>query len=270
MKLKTVDVNGVTYAEVKDGKPIFLGENDREIEFDAPTTIAKITALNAEARSHREAKEKAEAALKAFEGLTDPAAAIKALETVKNLKEGDLVQAGKVEEIKAAAARAADEQARAAAKAHADEIAKKTAELEAITGRYHGEKIAGLFAGSKFINEKIAVPPDMIRATFGGQFRVDNDGKVVAYDATGAKIYSLKNGGVDTADFEEALEMMVGSYAHRDSILKGSGAQGSGARPSNGAGNGMAKTIPRSQFAKLDPTTQMKTITEDGVTVVDG
>lgn len=268
MRLKTIDVNGATYAEVKDGKPVYLGENDREIEFDAVAATDKIKALNGEAMGHRRKAEEFEAKIKAFEGIADPAAALKALETVKNLKDGELVNAGKVEEVKAAAIKAAEELRVATAKAHAEELGKVTAERDDIRGRWHSEKIAGLFAGSKFISEKIAVPADMIKATFGGNFRVEPDGKVVAYAPNGDKIYSTKNGGVDIADFEEAIETMVGSYAFRDSILKGSGAQGGGARGSQGGGYANQKTIPRAQFDKLDADTKMKTIT-DGVTVVD-
>lgn len=265
MKLKLDDAGHVV---VSEGKPVFVNDDGKEIAFDAPGTVATISRLNREAQTHREAKEAAEAKVKAFEGITDPEAALKALETVKNLDAGSLVQAGKVEEIKAAATKAADENARAAAKAHADEVGKVRAELEAITGRYHGEKIAGLFAGSKFITEKIAVPTDMIKATFGAQFKVDEAGKVVAFGVDGKKIYSLKSPGED-ADFEEAIEMMVSGYPHRDSILKGSGASGGGARGSNGNGYAGQKTIPRSQFVKLDADAQMKTIM-DGIVPVDG
>lgn len=263
MKLKLDDAGHVV---VSDGKPVYVHDDGREIAFDAPGTVATISRLNGEAKSHREAKEAAEAKLKGFEGIGDPESARQAIETVKNLGDGQLVQAGKVDEIKAAAVKAYEEQAKAAAKAHADEMARKTAELEAITGRYHGEKIAGLFSGSKFIGEKIAVPADMIKAAFGAQFKVEGDGKVVAYDQSGNKIYSLAKPG-EVADFDEALEMMVGAYPFRDQILKASGASGGGARPSSGAPG--AKTMTRSAFDALDPATRMARM-KDGFTLTDG
>ncbi|MGU2278523.1 hypothetical protein ACSEOP_16650 [Pseudomonas aeruginosa] len=107
MKLK-LDENG--NAVLQDGKPIYVHEDGKEAPFDAAAAVAKISALNREAQGHREAKEAAEARAKLFEGIDDPEAAVKALETVKNLKDGDLVTAGKVEEIKSAAKRAAEEQ----------------------------------------------------------------------------------------------------------------------------------------------------------------
>ena len=258
MKLKLDDAGHVV---VSEGKPVYVHDDGREAAFDAPGTVATISRLNAEAKSHREAKEAAEKALKSFEGITDPAVALQAMETVKNLGDGELVKAGKVEEIKAAAAKAAEERERAAAKAHADELARVTAERDAITGRYHGEKITGAFTGSKFITEKIAVPADMIRKTFGDQFKVDETGKLVAFDSAGKRIYSIKNGGED-ADFEEAIEMLVSAYPFRDQILKGSGASGGGARGSNGAANGGGKSIPRAQFDAMDPTSKAKLMAE--------
>jgi len=74
MKLKTVEVNGTTYAVVADGKPVFVDEAGKEIPFDSPGTVATISRLNGEAKGHREAKEAAEAKLKVFDGL-DPAKA---------------------------------------------------------------------------------------------------------------------------------------------------------------------------------------------------
>jgi hypothetical protein len=35
MKLKTVEVNGATYAEVSDGKPVFVLDDGKEIAFEA-------------------------------------------------------------------------------------------------------------------------------------------------------------------------------------------------------------------------------------------
>ncbi|WVM87992.1 hypothetical protein UMZ34_16740 [Halopseudomonas pachastrellae] len=82
MKLK-LDENG--NAVLQDGKPVYVHDDGKEVAFDAAGTVATITRLNAEAKTHREGKEAAEKALKAFEGISDPAAAIKALETVSNL-----------------------------------------------------------------------------------------------------------------------------------------------------------------------------------------
>ncbi|MFU6964058.1 DUF6651 domain-containing protein [Pseudomonas aeruginosa] len=60
MKLKTVEVDGKQYAEVQDGKPVYVEDDGKEIVFDAVGTRATITRLNGEAKQHRERAEKAE------------------------------------------------------------------------------------------------------------------------------------------------------------------------------------------------------------------
>ena len=68
MKLKTVTIDGKVYAEVDGDKPIYIHDDGKEMPHDAPHSVATIARLNNEAKTHREAKEAAEKALKAFEG----------------------------------------------------------------------------------------------------------------------------------------------------------------------------------------------------------
>ena len=72
----------------------------------------------------------------------------------------------------------------------------------------------------------------MVQATFGKAFKIE-EGKVVAYDANGNKIFSQSRPG-ELAEFDEALEALVDAYPHKDHILKPTGAQGSGAPNGNG------------------------------------
>lgn len=224
MKLKTIEMDGKTYAEVNDGKPVYIEDNGSETAFDAPATRATITRLNGEAKGHREAKETAEAALKKFEGIEDPAAAIDALKKVSSFKDKDLIDAGKVEEIKQQAIKAVEER-----------YAPIVQERDGLVNQLHAEKIGGSFARSKYITDKLAVPSDMVEAMFGKHFALDA-GKIVAKDANGNQIYSKANPG-NPADFDEALEAIVGAYAGRDHILKGTGNSGTGKQPGSG-GNG--------------------------------
>lgn len=249
MKLK-LDEQG--HVVVQDGKPVYVHDDGKEVPFDAAAAVSKIATLNREAQGHREAKEAAEAKAKAFEGIEDAEAARKALETIKNIDEGKLLSAGKVEEIKAAAQRAAQEQVAAASKAHAEKLASTEAERNKLIAELYAEKIGGSFNRSKFIAEKVAIPADLMQARFGAAFKVE-DGKPVAYDASGNKIYSRSRPG-DLADFDEALEFLVEQYPNRDHILKGSGANGGGAQ---GGGNGGGKKVlNRAQFAQLSPAEQ--------------
>lgn len=210
MKLKTVTIDGKTFAEVQDGRPLYVHDDGKEVAFDAPGTVATISRLNGEAKGHREAKEAVEAKLKAFEGVEDGEAARKALETVRNIKDGELIAAGKVEEIKAAAKKAAEEQVAAANKAHAEELATTRKERDTLQAQLYDEKIGGSFSRSKFIADKVAIPADLLQAQFGQRFKVE-EGRIVAYDQAGNKIFSRVKPG-DVADFDEALEVLVDAY----------------------------------------------------------
>ncbi len=249
MKLKTVEVEGKTFAQIQDGKPVYVDESGKDIAFDAPGTVQTISRLNGEAKGHRERAEAAEKAVKAFDGIEDPAAAVKALETVKGLDDKQLIDAGEVEKVKAAAIKAVDEK-----------YAPVVEERDALKGTLNKEMIGGRFSRSKFIADKIAVPVDMIEATFGARFSIE-DGAVVATDASGNRVYSKAKPG-EAADFDEALEILVDSYAHKDHILKGLNQNGGGA---NGGGPGAgAKRMSASEFDALDPKTQAAKMAETG------
>jgi hypothetical protein len=239
-----LDADGNIVTQEVNGQklPVFVHGDGKESPFDGDSTVATISRLNGEAKSHRERAEKAEGTLKSYEGITDPGAAIKALNTVKNLDDKKLVDAGEVERVK--------NEAINSVKAQFDPIVKERDTLQA---QLYEEKIGGAFARSKFISEKVAVPPDMVQATFGPRFKVEG-GKTVAMDSNGQTIFSRTRHG-EPADFDEALEIMIEQYPHRASILKGSGASGGGA--SSGAGGaGGKKTYTRAQFEALDPASQ--------------
>ena len=217
MKIKTVEVNGKQYAEVNEqGLPIYVHDDGKEVPFDAPQTIAKIGQLNAEAKGHREAKEQAEASLKAFEGL-DAGKAKQALQTVQNLDAKKLVDAGEVDKVKA-------EITEALKQTYEPQLKQLTQERDQVQLQLHQELIGGGFARSKYIQNNIAVPVDMIQATFGHNFKIE-DGKVVGYDANGQKLYSRTQPG-ELAGMDEALETLVGGYPHKALIIKGNASTG--------------------------------------------
>ena len=70
-------------------------------------------------------------------------------------------------------------------------------------------------------------------------------------DANGKEILSHKAPG-NVADFDEALEILVGGYAHKDRILKSDATPGSGNR-GNGGGGGNSKQITRAQHTAMTP-----------------
>jgi hypothetical protein len=231
MKL-LIDADG--HAVVRNGKPVYQAEDGKEIEFDAAGTVQTISRLNGEAKSHRERAEAAEARYKPFEGIDDAGAARKALETMKSLDQKTLIDAGEVETVKAEITKALQAQIDAA-----------TGRAQTLEQQLYAEKIGGAFARSPLINgdkAKLAIPADLVQARFGSAFKVE-DGRTVAYDPQGNKIYSRSKPG-ELADFDEALDVLVDMYPHKDSILRSSGASGSGA----GASSGGAAKGPTGNF----------------------
>lgn len=244
------------HAVLIDGKPVYIDdEKNTESAIDVAGTVGTITRLNSEAKSQRERAEAAEKAMKAFEGIADPAAAIKALGLVANLDAKKLIDAGEVETVKAELTKGFTEKLTAAE--------KRAQDLESAL---YGEKIGGAFSRSKFIADKAAIPADMIQARFGSAFKIE-DNRVVAYDANGGKIYSRAKPG-ELADFEESLEILVDGYAYKDNILKGNSNGGAGVRQSQGGGTG-GKTMTRAAFDALSPAAKASAITTDKVTLTD-
>lgn len=254
MKLK-LDENG--HVVVVDGKPVYVSDDGKDVPFDVAGTVATISRLNGEAKKHREGKEAAESALKAFDGIDDADAARKALGIVKNLDQKKLVDAGEIDKVKAEAIKAVEEK-----------YAPVVAERDTLRGALVSEKVGGSFARSKMIAEKLAIPADLVQARFGDAFKVEGN-DLVAYDKGGNKLYSRANPG-ELAGFDEALEMIIEAYPYKDSILKGTGAAGSG---STGGGNGGAKgSYTRAQFDGFDPSKQAdvaREVREGKATLVD-
>ena len=217
MKLK-LDANGNVV--VQDGKPVYTKDDGTDVAFDAVGTTQAITRLNGEAMGHRERAEKAENAIKAFEGI-DPAAAAQALDTVAKLDQKKLIDAGEVDKVR--------QEITANWQGKLTEAEKRE---QALQQQLHGELIGGNFARSKVVAEKLAIPADLVQAAFGSAFKVE-DGRVVAYDKQGQKIYSASNPS-ELAGFDEALDSLVNAYPNKDQILRGSGASGSGASGSSG------------------------------------
>ncbi len=219
MKLKVDDNGNVVLSE--DGKPIYVHDDGKEIPFDAPMAFEKIKSLGEEAKSWRLKYEKTDKVAKKFEGIEDPEEAMKALEVMKNLDQKKLIDAGEVEKVKA--------EVQKAMQAKIDERDELIKQKDSVLQK---ELIGGRFARSKFIQDKLAIPPDLVEARFGSAYKIE-DGKVIAYDHLGNQIFSKERPG-ELADFDEALGTLVDQYPYKDSILKGSTATGPGVQGSTG------------------------------------
>jgi hypothetical protein len=224
-----------------DGNPIYVNSAGQESSVKGDT----IATLNAEAKSHRTAKERAEADLAKYRvdgKLLDPETAIKAVDTVSKIDAKTLIDAGKVDEVKA--------QIEGQYKTQLTEKDQALAERDT---RINNMLIDGVFRGNPFVSERVAIPADFFEAQMRNNFKVE-DGKVVAYDRSGNRLMSKKNIG-DYADANEALELLVETHPQRDAILKAPAAGGSG-NNGGGGGRGGGNTMKRGDFDALNPGQQ--------------
>lgn len=251
MKLK-VDEHGVPV--LKDGNPIYIWDDGKEEAVNVPELFSMtLPKYRKENQERREQVEKLQEQLKVLEGIEEPAAyleeAKKALETVKNLDEKKLVDAGEVEKLKASVARSYEERIAQIEK----EFTKK---VDAANGKIQQKEqfisdllIKGAFESSNFIREKTVLPAEIAYDTFRKHFKIeqDADGKpiAVAYDKNNERILSRAN-PTKFADPEEAIQEIVMAYAQKDKILRADG-EGTGV-PSRPNPNGKGIILTRAEW----------------------
>lgn len=240
MKLKLDEKGSVV---VEDEKPIFVDGDGKDVLVDVSQLFSKIKELNGESKQRRIELGELKKKYKVLEDIEDLAdwkeKAEKATELAKNIDESQLMQAGKVEELKNSMKAAFEEERKGAEKS----FKEKTAELQEQIDKSEGT-IFDLLVTSKFAQSpsfsgsspKTNVLPDMAAKYFGHQFKVEkgSDGslKVVGYNLSGNPIYSRKNPG-ELADFDEAISEIIDEYPMKDKILKSSGG-GSGGKGGGG------------------------------------
>lgn len=218
-----------------EGNPVWLnGTAELSVKGDT------ISGLVAENKRHRTARETVEASLAKYQGIDDPDAARAALETVRDIDAGTLIKNGKLEEVRQQLTQQYESKITEANKARDEALRQRDDTL-----------LDSAFNASEFARDRLAVPIEMVRATFGSRFKVE-DGKIVAYDSDGQVMLSDRVMG-HPASFDEALEKTITSYKYKDTILKAPDAAGSG---SGGAGGsrGRSRSMTRAQFEELNPT----------------
>lgn len=229
---------------LSDGNPVYLKDDGTEMTIDVGT----ISRLNGEAKTHREAKERAEAALKAFEGL-DAKAAREAMEKLSKIDQKQLIESGEVEKLKA--------QIGAEYQKQVDGF-KTTAET--LQSRLNSMMLDSAFSQSQFLQNNIAIPMEFVRSYFGQNFTVEND-KIIAKDRNGNPLHSTKRMG-EPADFDEAIELLVSQHPQKDSILKLNTGNGTGNQ--HRGGNPGARNMRRGDFEKLPPMQQAEVAAKVG------
>lgn len=221
-----------------DGNPVWIADDGKEMSVQGNT----ISRLNNEAKTHREAKEAAETRLAAYKDVPDPVAAKKAIDTLKDVDLSKMVGMNKLEEAKQEITRQWQ-----------DKFSGVETERNGLRLQLDNMLLASAFSGSKFMQERVAIPSEMMVATFGRHFKIE-DNKVVPYDHLGAKLLSKSRMG-EYADFDEALTMFVEAYPHKDAILRAPNSSGTG---NNGGGGNKpgSKFVKRSDFEKMSPADQ--------------
>lgn len=214
----------------QDGKPVFKYADDTEKPFDINSTLTHIKDLNKESVGYRIAKDKAEAKLSEYGEITP--------EKLRDLLAKD--NSGKdkkeevdIEKIKADMQRSFDESR--------SELEKK---LNHKDGKIYDLMRKTAFANSPWLKKNIAknIPQSMIQNQFASNFEVaDNKGEglVLVGKLNGENIMSKERPG-NTANFDEAIEVIINAYAEKDCLLDG-GNSGSGAH--GGLKGGPAKVL---------------------------
>lgn len=224
---------------VKDGNPVYINTNGDE----QTVSVDTIANLNREARDNRLAKEEALDKLKVFEGI-DPVKAREALDAFNKIDSNKLIEAGKVDELKAQITSQFQTQ-----------IDEKTKALTELQSKYENMIINNVFANSDFIRNNVAVPRDMFEAKFRENFKVEN-GQVVVYGNDGNRLYSKEHAG-EYATPEEGLRILTENHPQHESILRANAGNGTG---SSGAGGstGSSRYMQRALFEKLSPQQQLE------------
>lgn len=217
-----------------DGNPVWIDGDGTERTIKRET----IPNLQNENKTYRTQLEELRNKSKDFEGL-DPKEARAALEKLKNVDLSQMVEAGKLDEVK-----------ETLKTEYTGQITERDQTIAQLNDRINGMMLDSAFGGSEYIRDNIAVPVEMFRAAFGQYFKIE-DGKITAQDRAGNRIMSKKNIG-EYADFDEAIELLVEGYSQRDAILKAPEHRGAGSS-GGGGGRGGARVIKRSDLEGLPP-----------------
>lgn len=250
MKLKLDAAGNAVLQEVNGVKmPVYVHDDGKESPFDAAATVQSLSSRMAQNQRVEDENKTLKATLEKFKDIKDPAAALKALDTVKDLDLKKLVDAGELDRVKKEVSSVYDEK-----------LAESAKTIEGLNDRLYKTIITNAFANSK-VRDKLAVPMDLIQARFGEHFGVDAD-KVYATDAKGNRIYSKSSPG-DLASFDEALLSLVEQHPDKDVLLRGAGASGSGSsNGGNGGGGQGGKSMSRASFDALNPVERSQRMRE--------
>jgi len=217
----------------EDGLPLVIDDSKEDAEpygLDGIGLMSKVPSLQKEAKERRLELKSAKEELETFKELELDVEnfpkwrkeAEKAMETMKNLKDNELIEANKVEEIKQQVRNELTEEHSRIEKQYKQQLKEKEETVKTATNQINELVVGNKFLSSKFIGENLVIPPKMARKVFGDRFKVEvKDGKPIAvgYDDKGEPIMSRSNIG-EYADFDEAFKYIVDSDPDKDAYIK--------------------------------------------------
>lgn len=217
MKLKLDEKGAVV---LKDGLPVWVTDDGKEVAYDVPQMVADASRNTGALEALRKENAALGDKLKAYDGL-EPDRARSALDMVSNLDAGKLLDAGKVEELKAQVARSWESKVAELEKGLNAVRADADAELKAKDDAIRRLMVRGIFESSQFLKDKTVLTPDIAFDSFGKYFEVKEQngelGVVAMYQ--GQPVYSRAKPGT-LALPEEALETLIEEYPLKDRILR--------------------------------------------------
>lgn len=250
---------------MKDGNPVWIGKDGKESPHDAGAILDRLTEVTGESVARKNKVRELESKLEVLSGIEEPekfiADAKKAMVTVKNLDDKQLIDAGKVAEIK----KDLETKLAESQKTFEAELKKRDDIIAAKKEAIESREIKGVFDRSSFIPEKSTLVPSFAFEYFRRNFKVSEEENgemsVIAVRGDGKEIFSAdpKRAG-KYATPEEAIEILINEHPDKDRLLKGT-TPGSGTRPGTPGGK---TTISRQQFDGLDATSRSRFIKDGG------
>ena len=203
------------------GMPIAVDGDGKETPIDAIGLYTQVPELKSEAKKRRETardlKKELDGIKTKFDGIEDPEAAIKALNTVANLSEGDLVKADEVEALKTRLSEAHSGEIEKLTKKYDKQIGELTETNTGQDATIRKLVISDAFSRSELVRKLEHIPVDMVEATFASNFKVEKVGdRMVPVGYMGGDKLFAKSNPAEPAGFNEALERIIESRPDKD------------------------------------------------------
>jgi hypothetical protein len=268
MKLKIkVDADGKPVFN-DDGIIVFIDEDTgAEQPIDVTASVMNNELLKDENIKRRKTNSELKEILKKYQTgeddgtpiYLDAGAAMKAMETVKDLEAQKLLDTEGVEKLKASMDEAYQTKMKDLERGFKTQIEELTANMSAKDKTIFELMVVSEFAKSPTIRDKTLLPPDIAADYFGKHFRVEGEGKdatVVGYFGDEKILSKIKPGS--PAEFEEALGVVIDQYPLKTQILRG-GEGGSGS-PGGGTGDDKGKYggLSPEEYAQLPPGEKLR------------